>query len=280
MNGGRARRWGARQTAVAVGVGMVALTATALPAFGHASFPGYSANGFLPNTQGGTGVDATVTPPYPANTEVTMYLRAAGERQDPFNNAPDSNVDLKVTVPAGWTNPTCGQALLQVKDASTNNTNQPGAAVPGWNCEVYTSAGHAIVHFWGPQVGANQTLADSAQFFMFKATTPSPLVQTSYDGTNGTEGFIADQQYASGPISHWIPNAAYPGITPPGADTEVATGLVRTVAAFDPNSTTTTTSTTTTSTTSTTTPTSSTTSTVPTSNVAAAAVTVTPAYAG
>ncbi len=260
------------------GVAFAGVTAMAVPAFAHASFPGYSAFGFAPNTSGGTGAVGS-TPPYAANTTVTAYIRAAGERSDPYNNDPDTNVDVTAIVPAGWTDPTCGAAKLQIKDASTNNTNQPGADVAGWTCEVYVSAGHSVIHWYGPQVQSPGTVADSAQFFSFAVKTPSPVAQTTYDGTNGTEGFIVNQTYASGFTSHWIPNAAFPGITPPGSETEVATGLVRTVAAFDPSTTSTTTSTT--STTSTSTSTTSTTAAVAANTAAAATpVAVSPTFTG
>ena len=70
-------------------------------------------------------------------------------------------------------------------------------------------------------------------FFVFTVTVPSPAVQTSYTGAagSGTEGFIVDQYYASGAISHWYPDDDYQGTIPPGAVSELATGLVRTVAA-------------------------------------------------
>ncbi len=231
------RRHGRRGLLVG-GLALAGVAVAAAPAFAHASFPGYAANGFLPNTAGGTGA-AGSTPPYTAGATVTAYVRAAGEQSGDFNGNPDTTVEVRAVVPAGWTDPTCGQALLQVKDGSTNNTNQPGAAVAGWSCEVITTQGHQVVRWWGPQVQAPGTQADGAQFFSFSVTTPKPTVQTSYDGTNGTEGFIVDQFYASGAVSHWIPSEGYTGSAPPGAVTEVAAGLVRTVAAFDPSTTTT-----------------------------------------
>ena len=70
-------------------------------------------------------------------------------------------------------------------------------------------------------------------------TTPSPAVQTTY-GVAGTEGFTADQQYANGEISHWYPSADYVGTYPAGAaPTTPAGGLLRTVAAAEPTTTTT-----------------------------------------
>jgi hypothetical protein len=116
-----------------------------------------------------------------------------------------------------------------VNNSSTNNTNQPGSEHPDWDCELMQVGGHDVVHFWGPQVQAPETSLDSAQWFSFIVRTPSPAVQTTYNGTNGTEGYIVDQTYASGAIEHWIPDAAYVGDPPPGSNTIVAGGLARTV---------------------------------------------------
>ena len=224
---------------LAIATATVALTA--LPAAAHAGFKAYSAFNNLPNPSGGSnaGSGDQSTAPYAAGSVVSLAMRSAvevpgGSSWDP---ALYSNVDVKVTVPAGWTNPTCGSANLQVNDVSTGSTNQPGAAVAGWQCEVYVSAGRAIVHFWGPPVATGGLTSDAAQYFLFSITTPMPTVQTTY-GVGGTEGFIADQQYADGNISHWYPSADYVGTYPPGAlPTTPAGGLLRTVAAFDPAST-------------------------------------------
>lgn len=223
------------------GIACCATSLAATAAYGHASFPGYSGFGFQPNTSGGTGAEGS-TPPYAANTPVTVYLRAPFEQSVPYDGSDDTTVEVAVIVPDGWTAPTCGSAKKQVKDASTNNTNQPGADVAGWSCEIYTSAGHSVIRLWGPQVQAPVTAADSAQFFTFGITTPSPSVQTTYNGTGGTEGFIVDQTYASGERVHWIPSADFPGSPPPGSTSEVASGLARSVAAYVPEPTTTTTS--------------------------------------
>lgn len=220
----------ARRGAAALALVLGGLVAEALPASSHASAPAAATFGFAPNPSGGTGALGT-TPPYAPGAFTTIYLRAAGEQTAPFNGSADTNVDVRAIVPAGWTNPQCGPAKLQVNNASTNNTNQPGADAPGWSCDIFTDAGHSVVRWTGPQVVAPATVEDSPAFFVFSVTTPTPATQTTYDGTNGTEGFIVDQKYASGALSHWIPNAAYPGTAPAGTTrTDVATGLVRTVA--------------------------------------------------
>lgn len=240
-------RLGGRHGVAAAGLALLGVVALAVPALAHASFPAYSAFGFAPNTQGGTGAEGS-TPPYPANTATTIYLRAPFEQTEQYNGSDDTTVEVKAVVPDGWTNPTCGAAKTQVKSEATNNTNQPGADVAGWSCETYVSAGHTVIRWWGPQVTAPATATDSAQFFVFGITTPSPLAQTTYNGTAGTEGFIVDQTYASGASVHWIPDASFPGTIPPGAESVVASGLARTVAAFDPSSTTTSTTASTTTT--------------------------------
>ncbi len=246
-NGSRRRRTpghgvdGARTaTRLKVGGLVVGLVlAVAAPAFGHASFGAAASFGFSPNTAGGTGAVGS-TPPYGANTTPTLYLRVPFEQTDLFNGSDDTTVDVKAIIPAGWTNATCGAAKTNKNDATTNNTNQPNAVVGTWTCAVETAAGHTVLHWTGPQVVAPATALDSAQWFQFTVTTPSPAVQTTYNGINGTEGFIVEQTYASGELVRWIPDAA---VTGGGV---VAGGLARTVAAGAPVTTTTTTSTTTT----------------------------------
>ncbi len=229
---GPVRRARARRIAVFAGATATLVTATALPAFAHASFPSSSAFGFAPNTQGGTGA-VGAAPPYPAGTTQTVYLRAPFEQTEPHNGADDTTVDVRAIVPAGWTNPMCGPAKKQINNASTNNTNQPADNVAGWSCELTEQGGRQVVHWSGPQVTPPATAADSAQFFVFSVTTPSPAAQTTYNGTLGTEGFIVDQRYASGETMHWIPNAEFPGTPPEGSTISVAGGLARTVAAAD-----------------------------------------------
>ena len=223
----RAPRW-RRRLALTSTVALGGVLCGALPSWGHASFPSSAALGFLPNTAGGTGAPGAA-PPYAPGEYVTISTRVPFEQTVPFNGADDTTVDLKIIVPAGWTNPSCGPARTQVNDASTANTNQPGREVLGWTCEITDDLVHKTIHWSGPQVKAPKTAADSAQFFTFSVTAPAPATQTTYNGKNGTEGFIADQLYASGHLVHWIPDAAYPGTEPVGAETVVASGLARTV---------------------------------------------------
>lgn len=224
-----------RRRRAAAALGAAALVAastlaTTAPASGHASAPAAAAFGFEPNPAGGTGALGG-TPPYAPGAFTTVSLRAAGEQTAKFAGSDDTNVEVRAIVPAGWTDAQCGPAKLQVNNASTNNTNQPGPDAPGWSCEVLTESGHEVVRWSGPQVVNPQTVADSPAFFVFSVRTPSPATQTTYDGTNGTEGFIVDQKYASGAVSHWIPSAGFTGTAPVGTTrTDVATGLVRTVA--------------------------------------------------
>jgi hypothetical protein len=210
------------------------VAAVALPASAHAGFKAYAGFSNAPNPTGGsnTGSGDQSTSPYEANTVVAMATRAAAEPVGPWDPSLWSNVDLKVIVPAGWTNPTCGSANLQINDPSTNNTNQPGGAVAGWSCETFASAGHVVIHFWGPPVATGGLQTASAQYFQFSVTTPSPSTQTTY-GIGGTEGFTVDQTYANGTVSHWYPSSEYVGTYPAGAlPTTAASGLLRTVAAY------------------------------------------------
>ncbi len=219
----RAIRLLAGAGAVAVGIG-----ATALPALAHASFSSSATFGFAPNVLGGTGL-AGAAPPYAAGTTNTVYLRVPFEQTEQFNGSDDTNVSVEAIVPEGFTNAQCGPTRKSVKNETTSNTNQPGDLVSGWDCHVHEEDGNTVIHWTGPQVVAPVTAADSAQFFVFTITTPSPDAQTTYNGTLGTEGFIVDQEYASGEKMHWIPNAEFPGTAPVGSTTVVAGGLARTV---------------------------------------------------
>ena len=225
----RAPRWRAR-LALTGTIAVAGALTSAIPSWGHASFPTAAAFGFLPNQAGGTGAPGAA-PPYVPGEYVTITARVPFEQKVPFNGADDTTVDIKVIVPAGWTNPSCGPARAQVNDASTNNTNQPGREVLGWTCEVVTELAHQVIHWSGPQVKAPKTAADSAQFFTFSVTAPIPATQTTYNGKNGTEGFIVDQVYPSGRVVRWVPDASFTGTPPVGAEVEVATGLARTVGA-------------------------------------------------
>lgn len=221
-NGVAGTSTGTRLSAAGLVVGLV--MAAAGPAFAHSSFPSASTFSFKPNTEGGTGVTGS-TPPYPPNVTRTLYVRVEQEQAEPFNGAADTTVDFKMTVPAGWTSAACGSAKTNKNDATTSNTNQPGTVVAGWACTLETAGANSVVRWKGPQVVPPATEVDSAQWFEFSVTTPSPAVQTTYNGTGGTEGFIGDQVYASGAAVRWIPNGAVSG------GGIVATGLVRTVAA-------------------------------------------------
>lgn len=249
MRSATMRRWGWRAVLTG-GCAITAGLALALPAFGHASFASASGFGFQPNTRGGTGGSTAL--PYDNGTTPTLYARVPYEQGDLFTG--DTTVDVKVVVPDGWTNPACGDAMTQINDASTNNTNQPGSVVAGWTCALESAGGRAVLHWSGPAVLPPATAADSAQFFVFTVTVPSPASLTTYNGAagSGTEGFIVDQTYASGEIEHWIPSADFPGTAPQGATTTVASGLARSVAPAGSVTTTSSTTTTTASATTTT----------------------------
>jgi hypothetical protein len=208
-----------RRGRLAVGLGAVVcaiLLASAPPAFGHVSFSSSGTFGFAPNTSGGLGTDGAAPPYIPGSTQ-TLYLRAPNEVTAPFS----PTVDVKVTVPAGFTAPICGQAKKNVNDASTLFSNQPGDPAAGWSCVVETVNTHKVVHFSGPDASE----ADAASWYSFSVTVPSPATQTTYGRDPGTEGFLADQTYASGEFVHWIPS----GTDDPDNHIKVATGLLRTV---------------------------------------------------
>lgn len=213
-----------RRLAILSAIAMLALGAGASPAFAHAGFSSYAGFAYQPNPLG------SASTPYAPGTRYTLTIRAAVETTQPYNGSDDTNVKVTINVPTEWLDPSCGSAMLQVNNAGTGYTNQPGAAVSGWSCAVVTVGSNRVVRFTGPQVTAPATKADSAQFFSLEVTTPSPSTRTAYSGADGTQGFIVDQTYASGANSHWYPNAAYQGTTPEGTTrSDLATGLVRTV---------------------------------------------------
>ncbi|MGH3821355.1 MAG: hypothetical protein ACRDRA_00690, partial [Pseudonocardiaceae bacterium] len=205
------RRWRRRAIAV-IGLGVAAVVAVATPALGHPVFSN-DAPGF-PNLQG------SVPKPYPAGSRPTLNMFVAFEQEGViFNGAENTTVDVKVTVPAGWTSPACGAVSTSV------GYRQVGTVVPGWTCTIETADGHQVLHWSGPQISPAQTFADSAQFVTFQVTVPSPATQTSYGATGGPEGFYVEQRYADGATSLWrTPNSPRPG--------EVANGIVRTVASI------------------------------------------------
>jgi hypothetical protein len=203
------RRWWRRASTVLILV-ISAAVAAAVPALAHPVFsndpPGF------PNPQGSTAS------PYAAGSRPTLNLVVPFEQDGViFNGAVNTTVDIKVTVPGGWSNPACGAAST----AAVNR--QVGSAVPGWTCMLETVSGHQRLHWHGPQVSREQSEDASAQFFTFLVTVPSPATQTSYGATGGPEGFYVEQAYANGTLSLWrTPNGTRPG--------EVANGIVRTVA--------------------------------------------------
>ncbi|MGH3849174.1 MAG: hypothetical protein ACRDRT_05645, partial [Pseudonocardiaceae bacterium] len=142
IHGGLDRSTGKRRKAA--GVVFALVLGAAAPALAHASFPGSPTFGFMPNTEGGTGATGS-TPPYPPNVTRTLYARVPGERADPFNGAPNSTIDVKVTIPAGWTNAACGAAKANKNDATTNNTNQPGTLVAGWTCAAEVAGSNRVL---------------------------------------------------------------------------------------------------------------------------------------
>ena len=213
-----------RRTGLIAGLAIAGMIASATPALAHAGFSSYAGFSNQPNPLGST------SSPYAPGTRYTLVVRAAVETTSPYNNSDDTNVKVEINVPSGWTDPACGSAMLQVNNSGTGYTNQPGAAVNGWSCSVSTVGSNKVIRFTGPQVVSPATKADSAQFFSFNVTTPTPATKTAYSGAGTTQGFIVDQTYASGANSHWYPNADYQGTAPDGTTrNELATGLVRTV---------------------------------------------------
>jgi hypothetical protein len=211
---GAYRRWWRRVITVIGLVGAVVFFAA--PALAHPVFsndpPGF------PNPDGGTGA-ANQTPPYAAGSRPTLKMFLPFEQEGVvFNGAENTTVDVQVTVPAGWISPACGAAST----LAPAGYRQVGTVVAHWACAIETVSGHQVLHWTGPQVSPGQTNADSAQFFTFQLTVPSPAVVTSYGAVGGPEGFYVKQVYANGATSLWrTPNSTQPG--------EVANGIVRTV---------------------------------------------------
>jgi hypothetical protein len=204
-----------------IGLTVATVMVLAVPAWAHPVFsndePGF------PNPMGGTGGPGQ-TPPYPAGTRPTLNMFLPFEQDGVvFHSAENTTVDVRVTIPPTWANPACGPA----RTSPPVGYRQLGTVVTGWNCAVETVSGHQVLHWTGPQVSPAQTHDDSAQFFTFQATMPSPATTTSYGAVGGPEGVHVKQVYANGASSLWTP----PNDPPAG---EIAPGIVRTVAAANP----------------------------------------------
>ncbi len=200
-----------RSHAVAVTAGAAAiLVATGVPAFGHASFPQ------------ATNPVGTAASPYPAGTQQTLKMAVPFEQDGVlFKGADNTTTDVKITAPSGWTKASCGEA----------RKGDLSAVVSGWACTVSTEGGRQVLHWKGAQVAVGKTSEDSAQYFTFTMTTPSPGAATTYGATgSAANGFHVVQKYADGATSTWrTPNNTTAG--------ELANGLMRSVAAAGGSST-------------------------------------------
>ncbi|HET9257443.1 MAG TPA: Ig-like domain-containing protein [Pseudonocardiaceae bacterium] len=208
------RRWRRRALTV-TGLAVITALTVAIPALAH---PNFSNNGpGFPNPMGGAGGPGQ-TPPYPAGSRPTLNMFLPFEQDGVIvNGAENTTVDVTVTIPLDFTDPACGAA-----STSTGN-QQLGTAVPGWTCALENASGHQVLHWNGPQISPTQTHDDSAQFFTFQATMPSPAANTSYGAVGGPEGIHVTQVYADGTTELWTPP------NDPSAG-QVANGIVRTVA--------------------------------------------------
>ena len=203
-----------RNVVTVIGLALATVVVLAAPAFAHPVFPN-NEPGF-PNPMGGTGGPGQ-TPPYPAGSRPTLNMFLPFEQDGVvFNGAENTTVDVRVSLPTAWTNPACGPA----RTAAALGNEQLGDPVPGWSCAIETTSGHQVLHWSGPQVSAKQTDADSAQFFTFQATMPSPATTTSYGAQGGPEGIHVQQVYASGFTSLWTP----PNDPPTGSATNNQNG--------------------------------------------------------
>ncbi|MGH3684838.1 MAG: hypothetical protein ACRDRU_18585 [Pseudonocardiaceae bacterium] len=105
---GAKRRW-RRRVSTVIGLGIVTVVAVAVPALAHPSFPN-GGPGF-PNPNGGIGAGSQ-TPPYAPGSTNTLNLRVPFERDGViFNGAVNTTVDIKATVPNGWTNPAASPGI-------------------------------------------------------------------------------------------------------------------------------------------------------------------------
>lgn len=194
----RRRRRGAALMAAAA----AACLAAAVPAFAHASFPG------------ATNPTGTAASPYPAGTQQTIKMNVPFEQDGvDFEGAANTTVDVKVTAPTGWTKAACGDV----------RTSGYVALVGGWLCTVAEEGGRQVLHWTGAQIAPGKSSDDSAQYFAFLITTPTPTAKTSYGGAgSNADGFRVIQKYADGATATWR--------TPNDTTGEVANGLVRAVA--------------------------------------------------
>jgi hypothetical protein len=221
MNNDAEAHW--RRTVTVIGLVFATVVALAGPAFAHPVFSN-DAPGF-PNPFGGTGASGQ-TPPYAAGSRPTLNMFLPFEQEGViFNGAENTTVDVQVILPGGWTNPACGA----VSTLASTGYRQLGIGVPNWTCVSETAGARRTLHWSGPQVSPSKTNVDSAQFFTFQVTVPSPAAQTSYGAAGGPEGIHVKQTYANGYTSLWKP----PNSTQAGV---LANGIVRTVASAPPPS--------------------------------------------
>ena len=77
------------------------------------------------------------------------------------------------------------------------------------DCAIDVVGGHQVLHRSGPQVSSAQPDDDSAQFFTFQATMPSPTMITSY-GAVGEPNGIHVNQLVNAPSTYFV--GSYQGV--------------------------------------------------------------------
>ena len=164
------RRW----VGLALACAMVALWEA--PALAHATFPG---------AQNPLGSAAA---PYPGDSAQYVVLRVPEERAGPPKL---DNVNVKVEVPAGWSNPAC-------QDALTAAGSVPGPVAGGWSCMV--DAGSPTVIHWTRAASASGI----GVYFPFFVSTPAAAA---------TYAFVVHQTYSNGEVVDWKDLPVPPGCT-------------------------------------------------------------------
>ena len=255
-----------RRVAAVAGLATVATLAGVLPADAHPSFGSDVNLGFGPNVTGGTG-QGNVAPPYGPNKQVTLTLKLPDEVPGAFTSQDNSTTKAVVRIPSGWTNPACGEAMVDaaVPVPGTNpvvNSSQPGATYAA-TCVLSTvtlpdnTTRQQLT--WTMAQNGSATDKTGPQWFRFQVTTPTVATLTRFGALPDTgtpavfpafttgEGFFSKQVYAdadetadTGNIRNWFaPNTSIvkgqtPGSTNATNTQDVAGGLTRTVAAVDP----------------------------------------------
>lgn len=172
------------RAAIIAGITATASVVAMANALAHSEFP---------SAQNPDGRQAT---PYTPATKVTIKTKVPGER-----DGAAGTTGVRVTPPAGWTEPECGKAYQGLGELTA------GTELAGWTCTLAGTAPNQTIDFSGPRIAPD----DAEPFFSFGVKTPSPSVLTAYgaratslpSGAATAPGFEIRQTYSSAENVTW-----------------------------------------------------------------------------